>query len=158
MIKFLFALLFVPNFSIAQQNKTDLSQYGLKASIETHPTYTIREILQEEGDIENKEIKIKYENGEKIVIAELRKPMTIAVVRNEFNKVLSKPNKSVTLKALVKTSNEYLVERTYKSDGRKIYKFMLLRAIKGKEYMIESSEFDDLALCKDMMALAKTFK
>jgi hypothetical protein len=35
---------------------------------------------------------------------------------------------------------------------------MLLRAIKGKEYMIESSEFDDLALCKDMMALAKTCK
>jgi hypothetical protein len=35
---------------------------------------------------------------------------------------------------------------------------MVLRVIKGKEYMIDSSEFDDLTLCKEMMNIAKTFK
>jgi hypothetical protein len=59
---------------------------------------------------------------------------------------------------LIKTPNDLLIERTYKDDGRKIYKFMVLRVIKGKEYMIDSSEFDDLTLCKEMMNIAKTFK
>lgn len=158
MKKLLFTLFIVPYMAFAQQAKVDLATYGIPASIQKHETFVIKEITQETGDIENKEVKIKYENGEKIVLAELRKPMTIAVVRSEFNKVLSKPNKTVTLKTLVKTSNDYLVERTYKSDGRKIYKFMLLRTIKGKEYMIESSEFDDLDTCKQMMDLAKTCK
>ena len=158
MKKLFFALLLFPMLSIAQLNKVDLSEYGLSASIETNETYPIKEISNKKGDMENNEVKIKFENGERIVVAEIRKPMTIAMIRSEFNKVFAKPNKTVTLKPLVKTPNEFLVERTYKDDGHKIYKFMILRVIKGKEYMIESSEFDDLALCKDLMNIAKTCK
>lgn len=144
--------------TLAQQSNIQLSEYGIPASIETHQTYAIQEITQKEGDMKIKEVKIRYENGEKLVVSEIKKPMSIAMIRSEFNKVLAKPNKNVTLKALVKTPNELLIERTYKDDGRKIYKYMVLRVIKGKEYMIDSSEFDDLTLCKEMMNIAKTFK
>ncbi len=144
--------------TLAQQSNIQLSEYGIPASIGTHQTYAIQEITQKEGDMKIKEVKIRYENGEKLVVSEIKKPMSIAMIRSEFNKVLAKPNKNVTLKALVKTPNELLIERTYKDDGRKIYKYMVLRVIKGKEYMIDSSEFDDLTLCKEMMNIAKTFK
>ena len=154
----IFAMLAFPLFTMAQTATKDLTEYGVTANIQTSDTYPIKEVSTETGDIENKEIKIRYENGEKIVVTQLKKPLSIAVVRSEFNKILTKPNKTVTLKALVKTPNELLIERTYKSDGRKIYKFMVLRVIKGKEYMIDSSEFDDLELCKGMMALAKSIK
>lgn len=152
------AFLALPLFSMSQSSTVDLTEYGVPASVQTSETYPIKEVTTETGDIENKEIKIRYENGEKIVVTQLKKPLTIAVVRSEFNKILTKPNKTVSLKALVKTANELLIERTYKSDGRKIYKFMVLRVIKGKEYMIDSSEFDDLELCKGMMVLAKSIK
>ena len=154
----LLAFLASPFVSLAQTSMMDLAEYGVPTSVQTSETYPIKEVTTETGEIENKEIKIRYENGEKIVITQLKKPLTIAIVRSEFNKILTKPNKTVTLKALVKTANELLIERTYKSDGRKIYKFMVLRVIKGKEYMIDSSEIDDLELCKGMMALARTIK
>ena len=84
--------------------------------------------------------------------------MTIAVTRAQFGKMFSQKHKGIKLKPLVRTANEFLIQRTYDSDGRSIYKFLILRVIKGKEYMIESSEVADESSCRQMFELAKTIR
>ncbi|QLH44827.1 MAG: hypothetical protein HWD58_03965 [Bacteroidota bacterium] len=72
--------------------------------------------------------------------------------------MFSQKHKGIKLKALVRTANEFLIQRTYDSDGRSIYKFLILRVIKGKEYMIESTEVSDESTCRQMFDLAKTIR
>ena len=96
--------------------------------------------------------------GERITITQLNKKMDIALIKSQYKQALTKNHKSVTIKALVNSGNDLLIERTYKDDGGKIYKFLLLRVIKGKEYLIEGSETNEESMARKMMALAKTIQ
>jgi hypothetical protein len=151
-------LLLLPCYVWAQTTSTDLSSYGIKASIATSSDLPVERIEQKESYLKTPEINIQLTNGEDITITQLKKPLTIALTKSEFAKVLKQKRKDISLKALVNTGNDMLIERSYKDDGRKIYKFMLLRVIKGKEYMIEGSEVSDEALCRKIMEMAKTCK
>lgn len=158
MKKILLVALLLPLLVFAQNDKTSLSTYGLNASMGVDSALAVERIEQDESDLSTPEIKIFLNAGERITITQLNKKMNIALIKSQYKQVLSKKHPSVTLKALVNSGNDLLIERTYKEDGGKIYKFMLLRVIKGKEYMIEGSETNDESLARKMMALAKTIK
>ncbi len=158
MKQLLFLLLLAPMWMLAQDHRTNLNDYGLNAFMHSDSAVAVERIEQKQSYLETNEIKIYLENGEKITITELNKKMSIATIKAQFNKLLSTQHKGITLKALVKSGNDLLIERTYKDSGRKIYKFMVLCVIKGKEYMIEGSEMDEEALCRQVMKLAKTIR
>jgi hypothetical protein len=121
-------------------------------------TLAVERIEQVESDLSTPEIKIFLKIGERITITQLNKKMDIALIKAQYKQVLTKNHKSVTIKALVNSGNDLLIERTYKDDGGKIYKFLLLRVIKGKEYLIEGSETNEESMARKMMALAKTIQ
>jgi hypothetical protein len=121
-------------------------------------TLAVERIEQAESDLSTPEIKIFLKIGERITITQLNKKMDIALIKAQYKQVLTKNHKSVTIKALVNSGNDLLIERTYKDDGGKIYKFLLLRVIKGKEYLIEGSETNEESMARKMMALAKTIQ
>ncbi len=154
----LLLLLLLPMWMQAQNDRQSLSEYGLNATLSPDSSLPVNRIEQKESYLKTNEIKIYLENGERITLTELNKQLNIATVKSQFNKALSTPHKEVTIKALIKSGNDLLIERTYKKDGRKIYKFMVFSIIKGKEYMIEGSEMDEEALCRQVMKLAKTIR
>ena len=154
----LFLLLLLPLWMQAQNNRQSLSEYGLNATIGADSSLPVNRIEQKESHLKTNEIKIYLENREKITLTELNKQLNIAAIKGQFNKSLNTPHKEVSIKALIKSGNDLLIERTYKKDGRKIYKFMVFSVIKGKEYMIEGSEMDEEKLCRQMMQLAKSIK
>ncbi len=158
MKKILLVALLLPLLVFAQNDKTSLSTYGLNASMGIDSALAVERIEQEESDLSTPEIKIFLNVGERITITQLNKKMNLALIKSQYKQVLTKKHKSVTIKALVNSGNDLLIERTYKDDGGKIYKFLLLRVIKGKEYLIEGSETNDESLARKMMALAKTIK
>jgi hypothetical protein len=121
-------------------------------------TLAVERIEQVESDLSTPEIKIFLKIGERITITQLNKKMDIALIKSQYKQALTKNHKSVTIKALVNSGNDLLIERTYKDDGGKIYKFLLLRVIKGKEYLIEGSETNEESMARKMMALAKTIQ
>jgi hypothetical protein len=121
-------------------------------------TLAVERIEQVESDLSTPEIKIFLKIGERITITQLNKKMDIALIKAQYKQALTKNHKSVTIKALVNSGNDLLIERTYKDDGGKIYKFLLLRVIKGKEYLIEGSETNEESMARKMMALAKTIQ
>ncbi|MBK8685109.1 MAG: hypothetical protein IPN26_08960 [Bacteroidetes bacterium] len=158
MKKILLVALLLPLLVFAQNDKTSLSTYGLNASMGIDSALAVERIEQEESDLSTPEIKIFLNVGERITITQLNKKMNLALIKSQYKQVLTKKHKSVTIKALVNSGNDLLIERTYKDDGGKIYKFLLLRVIKGKEYLIEGSETNEESLARKMMALAKTIK
>jgi hypothetical protein len=158
MKKILLVALLLPLLVFAQNDRTSLSTYGLNASMGIDSALAVERIEQEESDLSTPEIKIFLNVGERITITQLNKKMNLALVKSQYKQVLTKKHKSVTIKALVNSGNDLLIERTYKDDGGKIYKFLLLRVIKGKEYLIEGSETNEESLARKMMALAKTIK
>lgn len=158
MKKILLVALLLPLLVFAQNDRTSLSTYGLNASMGIDSALAVERIEQEESDLSTPEIKIFLNVGERITITQLNKKMNLALIKSQYKQVLTKKHKSVTIKALVNSGNDLLIERTYKDDGGKIYKFLLLRVIKGKEYLIEGSETNEESLARKMMALAKTIK
>jgi hypothetical protein len=148
----------LPLLVFAQNDKTSLSTYGLDARMNVDSTLAVERIEQVESDLSTPEIKIFLKIGERITITQLNKKMDIALIKAQYKQVLTKNHKSVTIKALVNSGNDLLIERTYKDDGGKIYKFLLLRVIKGKEYLIEGSETNEESMARKMMALAKTIQ
>lgn len=158
MKKLLFIGLLLPLVLWAQNERTDLSTYGIGATIGTHSELQIEKMEQRESDLKTTEVRIYLSNQERIDLIQLKKPLTIAVTRAQFGKMFSQKHKGIKLKALVRTANEFLIQRTYDSDGRSIYKFLILRVIKGKEYMIESTEVSDESTCRQMFDLAKTIR
>jgi hypothetical protein len=158
MKKLLFVALMLPLLVFAQNDKTSLSTYGLDARMNVDSTLAVERIEQAESDLSTPEIKIFLKIGERITITQLNKKMDIALIKAQYKQVLTKNHKSVTIKALVNSGNDLLIERTYKDDGGKIYKFLLLRVIKGKEYLIEGSETNEESMARKMMALAKTIQ
>jgi hypothetical protein len=158
MKKLLFVALMLPLLVFAQNDKTSLSTYGLDARMNVDSTLAVERIEQVESDLSTPEIKIFLKIGERITITQLNKKMDIALIKAQYKQVLTKNHKSVTIKALVNSGNDLLIERTYKDDGGKIYKFLLLRVIKGKEYLIEGSETNEESMARKMMALAKTIQ
>jgi hypothetical protein len=158
MKKLLFVALMLPLLVFAQNDKTSLSTYGLDARMNVDSTLAVDRIEQVESDLSTPEIKIFLKIGERITITQLNKKMDIALIKAQYKQVLTKNHKSVTIKALVNSGNDLLIERTYKDDGGKIYKFLLLRVIKGKEYLIEGSETNEESMARKMMALAKTIQ
>jgi hypothetical protein len=158
MKKLLFVALMLPLLVFAQNDKTSLSTYGLDARMNVDSTLAVERIEQVESDLSTPEIKIFLKIGERITITQLNKKMDIALIKAQYKQALTKNHKSVTIKALVNSGNDLLIERTYKDDGGKIYKFLLLRVIKGKEYLIEGSETNEESMARKMMALAKTIQ
>jgi hypothetical protein len=158
MKKLLFVALMLPLLVFAQNDKSSLSTYGLDARMNVDSTLAVERIEQVESDLSTPEIKIFLKIGERITITQLNKKMDIALIKAQYKQVLTKNHKSVTIKALVNSGNDLLIERTYKDDGGKIYKFLLLRVIKGKEYLIEGSETNEESMARKMMALAKTIQ
>ncbi|MFZ4751714.1 MAG: hypothetical protein ACOYLG_00085 [Chitinophagaceae bacterium] len=158
MKKLLFVALMLPLLVFAQNDKTSLSTYGLDARMNVDSTLAVERIEQEESDLSTPKIKIFLKVGERITITQLNKKMDIALIKSQYKQALTKNHKSVTIKALVNSGNDLLIERTYKDDGGKIYKFLLLRVIKGKEYLIEGSETNEESMARKMMALAKTIQ
>jgi hypothetical protein len=158
MKKLLFVALMLPLLVFAQNDKTSLSTYGLDARMNVDSTLAVERIEQAESDLSTPEIKIFLKIGERITITQLNKKMDIALIKAQYKQALTKNHKSVTIKALVNSGNDLLIERTYKDDGGKIYKFLLLRVIKGKEYLIEGSETNEESMARKMMALAKTIQ
>jgi hypothetical protein len=158
MKKLLFVALMLPLLVFAQNDKTSLSTYGLDARMNVDSTLAVERIEQVESDLSTPEIKIFLKIGERITITQLNKKMNLALIKSQYKQVLTKKHKSVTIKALVNSGNDLLIERTYKDDGGKIYKFLLLRVIKGKEYLIEGSETNEESMARKMMALAKTIQ
>jgi hypothetical protein len=148
----------LPLLVFAQNDKTSLSTYGLDARMNVDSTLAVERIEQAESDLSTPEIKIFLKIGERITITQLNKKMDIALIKAQYKQALTKNHKSVTIKALVNSGNDLLIERTYKDDGGKIYKFLLLRVIKGKEYLIEGSETNEESMARKMMALAKTIQ
>jgi hypothetical protein len=148
----------LPLLVFAQNDKTSLSTYGLDARMNVDSTLAVERIEQVESDLSTPEIKIFLKIGERITITQLNKKMDIALIKAQYKQALTKNHKSVTIKALVNSGNDLLIERTYKDDGGKIYKFLLLRVIKGKEYLIEGSETNEESMARKMMALAKTIQ
>jgi hypothetical protein len=158
MKKLLFVALMLPLLVFAQNDKTSLSTYGLDARMNVDSTLAVERIEQVESDLSTLDIKIFLKIGERITITQLNKKMDIALIKSQYKQALTKNHKSVTIKALVNSGNDLLIERTYKDDGGKIYKFLLLRVIKGKEYLIEGSETNEESMARKMMALAKTIQ
>jgi hypothetical protein len=158
MKKLLFVALMLPLLVFAQNDKTSLSTYGLDARMNVDSTLAVERIEQVESDLSTPDIKIFLKIGERITITQLNKKMDIALIKAQYKQALTKNHKSVTIKALVNSGNDLLIERTYKDDGGKIYKFLLLRVIKGKEYLIEGSETNEESMARKMMALAKTIQ
>jgi hypothetical protein len=158
MKKLLFVALMLPLLVFAQNDKSSLSTYGLDARMNVDSTLAVERIEQVESDLSTPEIKIFLKIGERITITQLNKKMDIALIKAQYKQALTKNHKSVTIKALVNSGNDLLIERTYKDDGGKIYKFLLLRVIKGKEYLIEGSETNEESMARKMMALAKTIQ
>jgi hypothetical protein len=158
MMKNIIYILLLATTSNAFSQTKDLKEYGIVANIQENKETAISEIEKKLSYQKTTEVNIRYENGEKITIEELRKPLTIALTKKEYAKILKQKNKTVSLKAIINTGNDMLIERDYLGDDDRetVYLFMLLRKVNGKEYMIQSSTMSDLTLCKKMMELAKT--
>jgi hypothetical protein len=155
----LIALFLVPIFSIAQNEaKIDLTEYGLKASMTNNGVSTIKEIEKGESDFKTLEVKVRFENSNRLTITELKKPLTVPMYVKMSRQALASKNKTVTLKALVNSGTSLLVERTYKEDGRKIYKCMHGIIANGKHYLIDSDEIDEEATARKMLGIAQSFK
>lgn len=159
MKKILFLLLFVPFFSFAQTDeKIDLSTYGLKATFTNNGISTVREIEKDESDFKTLEIKVRFENSNRLTITELKKPLTVPLTFKMMRQNLTTKNKTVKIKALVNVGNSFLIERTYLKDGSKIYKCFFGIIANGKHYLIDSNDIDDEATARKMLEIAQSFK
>lgn len=161
MKKLLFVVLILPLLVFAQNAQNDkmsLSDYDLNARMNMDSSLDVERIEQEVSDLSTPKIKIFLKVGERITITQLNKKMDIALIKSQYKQALTKKHKSVSIKALVNSGNDLLIERTYKGDGGRIYKFLLLRVIQGKEYLIEGSETNEESVARNMITLAKTIQ
>ena len=102
------------------------------------------------------EITIKFENGNRLDIETIPKPMTAKVVNAQLKKMMAQKHEGITFKVIKWTANEIMFSRTKK--GSTIFKSMFLVSSKGKEIMVSSNDVDDEKTCQELHAMAKTFK
>ncbi len=149
----------LPIFSVAQSGELiELGPYGLKATMTNNGVSTVKEIEAGESDMKTKEVKVRFENSNRLTITELKKPLTVPMFVKMTKQALNTKSKTVKLKAIINEGNAVLVERTYIESGEKIYKCMYGVIIKTKHYLIDSDEVNDVETCKKMLEIAKSFK
>lgn len=159
MNKLLILLLTIPCLLFAQETTTiDLTEYGLKASIVNNTSFSApREIVPYKNDKNGRiEITIKFENGNRLDIETIPKPMTAKTVNAQLKKMMAQKHEGITFKVIKWTATEIMFSRTKK--GSTIFKSMFLVSSKGKEIMVSSNDVDDEKTCQELHAMAKTFK
>ena len=159
MKKLLILFLTIPCLLFAQETTTiDLTEYGLKASIVNNTSFSApTEIIPYKNDKDGHiEISLKFENGNRLDIETIPKPMTAKVVNAQLKKMMTQKHEGITFKVIKWTATEIMFSRTKK--GSTIFKSMFLVSSKGKEIMVSSNDVDDEKTCQALHAMAKTFK
>jgi len=159
MKKILFLLLAIPCLLFAQDATTiDLMEYGLKANIVNNTSFSApKEIIPYKNDKDGHiEIKIKFENGTRLDIETIPKPMTAKTVVSQLKKMIAQKHPGLVFKIIKSTPTEIMFSRT--KNGNTIFKSMYLISSKGKEIMVSSNDVDDEKTCQELHAMAKTFK
>jgi hypothetical protein len=135
-----------------------LATNGAPASLVLPASITVTEIKTGKSDFKNKEISIQFSNDTRIKLIELQKPATIALFKNEMEKLVKQKHETVKLKLLEKTVNSLLIESTDIESQKKEYKIMSFAKIKGKEYMFDKRDTDSLETAKLLIQICESLK
>jgi hypothetical protein len=141
----------------AQINTVDLSPYGLKATLKSNDAYGNTPKVSVDTNYKMVEYEVSFTDDAEFTVTPLKKPMTAAMVMAEIRKASkSKPKNGAVVTTISTSATHSMFSRS--RDGTTIYKFIWVTTQKGKEYMILSDDYDTADLCKQMFAIAKTFK
>jgi uncharacterized protein YjdB len=159
MKKILFALMFLGKFVNAQDsdnnNLFSLQSVGLNALLDTKGKFDSEVSMESNDEAGMKIYKIKFNDGNKLQVSVLNKPMTGAVMMQTVKDLAKKKQNGATIKIISQNTKEVIIERTM---GKAvIYKCYYITMQKGKEYLISSDEAHDLQTAKELMVVAKSF-
>jgi hypothetical protein len=159
MKKLAFAFLFITQIAIAQDASTNiisLQSLGLNAELDTKGKFDSEVQMHADEEAGMKMYNLKFDDGNKLEITALKKPLTGAVMMKMAKDLAAKKQKNFTVKIIKQSTNELLIMRS--TESKTIYKSMYVAKVKGKEYLISSDDVDDLQTAQDLLEVSKSFK
>jgi hypothetical protein len=160
MKKFLFALLFLGKFVNAQDSQNNnifsLQSVGLNAVMDTKGKFDSEVSMESDDEAGMKMYKVKFNDGSKLDVAILKKPVTGAMMMKMVKDLAKKKQNGTSIKIISQGAKEVIIERS--KEDKVIYKCFYITLQKGKEYMVSSDDLDNLQTAKDLLEVAKSFK
>ncbi len=153
MKKLLFLILLLPFYAKAQL--TDITEAGLKATIDLKGYYSENPTMKMEEYGQMKEHKIRL-GDDKIIFSPTNKVVNGKKMMAEVKKMATQKIKGVSIKIIKNSASEAILSVT--RDGKTEYKACCIVLLTGKEYFVMCETEGDISNAQHLIDISKTLK